>query len=76
MTTHTSLIKRLREARKDHTPTGVLLALISESADALESLEQQVAALRVDAERLSKPRACNSDNRRSPRRNQTVEGAG
>lgn len=52
MTTHTSLIKRLREARKDHTPTGVLLALISESADALELLEQQVAAFLAKSDPL------------------------
>lgn len=52
MTTHTSLIKRLREARKDHTPTGVLLALISESADALELLEQQVAAFLAKSDSL------------------------
>ena len=48
MTTHTDLIARLRYAEKRAPNYGNEML---EAADAIEALEQQVAALRVDAER-------------------------
>lgn len=51
MTTNTDLIKRCIDADKNSVQRSNGSRIFKEAADALADLDQQVAALRVDAER-------------------------